>query len=90
MLRGYDYISEDTLRYFQFRLSEAPEDATFALNYAKEHAITPETQALVLNALRFKCGLLWAQLDALQHVYVNGHAGPGAWQPGVGMVAGAN
>jgi hypothetical protein len=26
------------------------------------------------------------QLDALQHVYVNGAAAPGAWAPGVALV----
>ncbi len=89
MVRGYDFITEDTLRYFQFRLSEAPEDAAFALDYAKEHATTVETQAMVLNALRFKTGMLWCQLDAIEHVYVNGGPAPGAWQPGIGMRADA-
>jgi len=85
MVRHYDYITEDTLRYFQFRLTEAPEDANFALAYAQEHATTPELQQLVLNALKFKTGMLWCQLDAIEHVYVNGNPSPGAWQPGVGM-----
>jgi pyrroloquinoline-quinone synthase len=25
--------------------------------------------------------VLWAQLDALWHAYVEGHVPPGAWQP---------
>ena len=85
MLKHYDFISEDTLRYFGHRLSEAPRDADFALDYVKRHATTPETQTLALEALRFKCGMLWSQLDALWHVYVDGHAFPGAWRPGQGM-----
>ena len=40
-------------------------------------------------ALRFKTGMLWCQLDAIEHVYVNGGPAPGAWQPGIGMRADA-
>ncbi len=85
MLKHYDFVSEDTLRYFGYRLDQAPRDADFALNYVKEHATTPETQEAALNALRFKCGMLWAQLDAIEHVYVNGNPCPGAWAPGTAL-----
>jgi pyrroloquinoline-quinone synthase len=34
-------------------------------------------------ALRTKCDILWAQLDALHHAYVEpGHVPPGAFVPG--------
>lgn len=82
MLAHYDFIDEDTLCYFRHRLSQAPRDADWALAYVKDHATTPETQEAALGALRFKCGMLWSQLDALTHVYVNGQPCPGAWQPG--------
>lgn len=82
MLEHYDFVSEETLRYFGHRLHEAPRDADFALDYVKRHAVTPEDQEAVLDALRFKCGMLWAQLDAIMHVYVNGNPCPGAWRPG--------
>lgn len=82
MLANYDFITEDILRYFGFRLSQAPKDADWALKYVKTHALTEEQQEQALDALRFKCGMLWTQLDALYHVYVNDHASPGAWQPG--------
>ncbi|MEM6906856.1 MAG: pyrroloquinoline quinone biosynthesis protein C, partial [Pseudomonadota bacterium] len=81
MLAHYDFITDEVLRYFTHRLSEAPRDADFALDYVKRHATTPETQEAALAALRFKCGMLWAQLDALEHVYVNGNPCPGAWAP---------
>ena len=84
MLANYDFISEGTLAYFGKRLTQAPRDADFALAYVKENARTAKEQAAVLDALRFKCNVLWAQLDALQHAYVE-HADqipPGAWQPG--------
>jgi len=82
MLANYDFISEKTLAYFNARLSQAPRDADFALAYVKREARTPEQQEAVLAALVFKCDVLWAQLDALYHAYVEpGHAPPGAFIP---------
>ena len=82
MLAGYPFITEDTLAYFTPRLTQAPRDVDFALGYVKEHADTPEKQALVLDTLRFKCDVLWAQLDALHHAYVTpGLIPPGAFRP---------
>ncbi len=83
MLAHYDFISEKTLAYFGKRMTQAPRDADFALAYVKEHARTPAEQEAVLDALRFKCDVLWAQLDALHHAYIGaGPVAPGAWQPG--------
>ncbi len=82
MLANYDFINEQTLAYFGKRLSQAPRDADFALDYVKREAHTPEQQAAVLAALTFKCDVLWAQLDALEHAYVTpGRIPPGAFQP---------
>ena len=86
MLEHYDFINKGVLRYFNHRLSEAPRDADFALDYVKRHAVTAEQQHQALEALRFKCGMLWSQLDAIEHVYVNGNPCPGAWQPGEALV----
>lgn len=85
MLKHYDFVSEDVLRYFGHRLSEAPRDADWALAYVKEHARTDAEQEAALAALRFKCGMLWCQLDAIHHAYVGNHPCPGAWRPGEGM-----
>jgi pyrroloquinoline-quinone synthase len=82
MLQNYDFISRDTLAYFTPRLTQAPTDVAFALAYGKEHADTPEKQAQVLDTLRFKCDVLWAQLDALHFSYVEpGLIPPGAFVP---------
>ena len=70
MLAHYDWITPDTLAYFTPRLTQAPKDSDFALAYVQEHARTPAEQQAVLAALRFKCDVLWAQLDALHHAYV--------------------
>jgi pyrroloquinoline quinone biosynthesis protein D len=36
----------------------------------RRHATTPETQRAVLDALIFKCSVLWTMLDVLYHAYV--------------------
>ena len=83
MLANYDFVSRDTLAYFDKRLAQAPRDADFALDYVKRHATTPELQTRVLGALTYKTDILWAQLDALHFAYVEpGLPPPGAWVPG--------
>jgi coenzyme PQQ biosynthesis protein C len=80
MLASYDFVTRDTLNYFNARLSQAPRDSDFALDFVKREARTPEQQEAVLGALIFKCDVLWAQLDALYHAYVQpGHVPPGAF-----------
>jgi pyrroloquinoline-quinone synthase len=82
MLRAYDFVDAGTLAYFTPRLTQAPQDVDFALGYVTREARTREQQEQVLAALRFKCGLLWAQLDALHHAYVSpGLPPPGAFRP---------
>jgi pyrroloquinoline-quinone synthase len=82
MLRNYNWITQDTLAYFTPRLTQAPKDVEFALAYVDEHATTRALQEQVLAALRFKCAVLWSQLDALAYAYVQpGHIPPGAFVP---------
>ncbi|MDP9065999.1 MAG: pyrroloquinoline-quinone synthase PqqC [Pseudomonadota bacterium] len=82
MLSHYDWIAPDTLAYFAPRLIQAPKDSDFALEFVKQHADTPARQQHVLAALRFKCDVLWAQLDALYFAYVApGLIPPGAFAP---------
>lgn len=70
------------LDYFDARLTQAPEDAEFALAWVIEHAPTAAEQELAIAALRAKCDILWAQLDALYFAYVSpGWSPPGAFQP---------
>jgi pyrroloquinoline-quinone synthase len=64
------------LDYFVARLDQAPEDAAFAIGYVYENAHTRQEQEKVIQALRDKCDILWAQLDALYFAYVQ----PG-WPP---------
>jgi coenzyme PQQ biosynthesis protein C len=83
MLANYDFISRETMSYFDKRPPQAQRDSDFALDYVKQHARTPEQQQQVLAALEFKCSVLWSMLDALAYAYVSpGHIPPGAFVPG--------
>jgi pyrroloquinoline-quinone synthase len=64
------------LDYFEARLHQAPEDAAFAIHFVHRHALTRADQEKVIQALRDKCDILWAQLDALYFAYVQP-----AWPP---------
>ena len=75
MRQHYPWL-ETGLAYFTARLTQAPEDAAFALAYVTEHAKTRAQQDLAVSALRTKCDILWAQLDAIYYSYVNP-----AWPP---------
>jgi pyrroloquinoline-quinone synthase len=82
MLEGYDFIGEQAMRYFRRRLDQADSDSDFALDYVKTHARTLQEQEACIEAVRFKCNVLWAQLDALHHAYVDpGLIPPGAFRP---------
>jgi pyrroloquinoline quinone biosynthesis protein D len=82
MLAHYDFLNPSVLAYFEKRLTQAPRDADFALDYVKTHAKTHAQQQAVLDALSFKCDVLWAQLDALNHAYVTpALPPPGAFFP---------
>ncbi|RCW20847.1 pyrroloquinoline-quinone synthase [Ciceribacter lividus] len=83
MLAKYDYVTEDILAYFKPRPVQASRDAEFALAYVLKHADTPQKQQTVIDALVFKCDVLWSMLDALEHAYgENGQIPPGAFDPG--------
>jgi pyrroloquinoline-quinone synthase len=70
------------LTYFDARLTQAPEDAQFALAWVTSHAATRTEQELAIAELRAKCDILWAQLDSLYFSYVTpGWPPPGAFVP---------
>jgi pyrroloquinoline-quinone synthase len=83
MLANYAYVTKETLAYFDKRPPQAKKDSDFALSYVKAHARTPTEQQAVLEALNFKCSVLWSMLDALYFAYVEpGWIPPGAFRPG--------
>jgi len=80
MRQHYPWLSGG-LDYFVARLDQAPEDAAFAIQFVYDHAHTREQQEKVVQALRDKCDILWAQLDALYFAYVQpGWPPPGAFR----------
>ena len=80
MRQHYPWLAS-ALDYFEARLTEAPEDAAFAIQYVFEHAATRAEQERIIQALRDKCDILWAQLDALYFAYVEpGWPPPGAFR----------
>ena len=69
------------LDYFEARMHQAPEDSKFATEYVYENARTRAEQERAIQALRDKCDILWAQLDALYFAYVQpGWPPPGAFR----------
>ena len=77
--RHYPWL-ESGLAYFKARLTQAPEDASFTLNWVTREATTRAQQESIVGALRRKCNILWAQLDALYYAYVQpGWPPPGAF-----------
>ncbi|MFC7053034.1 pyrroloquinoline-quinone synthase PqqC [Hansschlegelia quercus] len=80
MLENYDFITPETLAYFNKRPVQAKRDSDFALDYVKRYATTPELQRAAIGALEFKCSMLWAMLDALEHAYLYAKPWPDAFQ----------
>jgi coenzyme PQQ biosynthesis protein C len=79
--KHYPWLSGG-LDYFTARLEQAPEDAASAFEYVAQNAHTREQQERAIAALRAKCDILWAQLDALYFAYVQPKwAPPGAFVP---------
>jgi len=79
--RHYPWLSGG-LDYFEARLDQAPADAQFAFQFVADHARTYAEQQKAIQALREKCEILWAQLDALYYAYVQpGWPAPGAFRP---------
>jgi len=81
MLENYDFIDDKVMAYFKRRLTQAPRDADFALQYVLKNARTRDEQEACVEAVRFKCNVLWVQLDALYNAYVAGNIPPGVFRP---------
>jgi pyrroloquinoline-quinone synthase len=63
--RFYPWVKPSGLDYFKGRLTQAPRDSGEALKLTLDHCVTHEMQQAALDALQFKCDLLWAMLDAI-------------------------
>lgn len=65
----YPWIDRAGLAYFQSRLTQAPQDSDIALKLVLNYCQTPEDQRRSVDALRFKCDVLWVQLDAIEKAF---------------------
>lgn len=65
----YTWIDPDGLQYFRNRLFQAPRDSEHALEVVVAHCRTPAEQDAAEAALSFKCDVLWAIMDAIDHAY---------------------
>jgi pyrroloquinoline-quinone synthase len=66
----YPWVKEEGLRYFRGRLTQASRDSDFCLALVLERCRTRDLQEQAVAALKFKCELLWAMLDAMHLAYI--------------------
>ena len=65
--RYYSWVDGAGLAYFRSRLTQAPRDATHALELVKRYCTTRTQQERAIAALVFKCDVLWSVLDTIHH-----------------------
>ncbi|MET7396873.1 pyrroloquinoline-quinone synthase PqqC [Dactylosporangium sp. NPDC005572] len=65
--RHYDWIKPDGLAYFETRIPVARSDSADTLDLVLTHCTTAQQQRSALAALRFKCDVLGAMLDAVDY-----------------------
>jgi pyrroloquinoline-quinone synthase len=67
--RWYPWIDSAGLAYFRARLDQAPRDCEHALEVVTAYCLTTESQARAVDALSFKCDVLWSLMDAIDKAY---------------------
>ncbi|MEU6715093.1 pyrroloquinoline-quinone synthase PqqC [Nonomuraea sp. NPDC046802] len=67
--RHYPWIDQEGLRYFQIRVSQGRQDSGEALGLVLDWAQSRSDQEKAVAALRYKCDVLWALLDAVDGAY---------------------
>ena len=65
--KHYTWIDPAGLAYMRARLTQAPRDSEHGLAIVLEYSKSRRQQERAVAALRFKCDLLWAQLDAIYY-----------------------
>lgn len=64
IVANYPWIDPAGLAYFRKRIPLAQRDAGVALSWVVAEATTPELEQACVDALRFKCEVLWSLFDA--------------------------
>jgi len=67
--RHYQWIEPGGLAYFRARLEQAPRDCEHALEVVTTHCLSEESQERAVQALSFKCDVLWSMMDAIDRAY---------------------
>jgi pyrroloquinoline-quinone synthase len=67
--RHYPWLDPAGLRYFRDRITAAPQEADQALELVVRAAATRDQQQRAVDALDFKCGVLWGLLDAVERAH---------------------
>jgi pyrroloquinoline-quinone synthase len=76
MRRQYPWIDPAGYAYFESRTSAAVSDAEVGLDLVLSHCRTRAAQNAAQDALAFKCDVLWALLDGIEHATTDQ-----AWDP---------
>ena len=67
--RYYPWIDGDGLAYFRARLTRPPATASTPWRSSPAHCLSAESQARAVDALSFKCDVLWSLMDAIDRAY---------------------
>ncbi|MQA61788.1 MAG: pyrroloquinoline-quinone synthase PqqC [Actinophytocola sp.] len=66
MLAHYDWIRQDDLSYFTKRIDAVSGEGEATLDIVLRYSKTREQQQAAIDALSFKCDVLWSMLDAIE------------------------
>jgi pyrroloquinoline-quinone synthase len=62
----YPWVKPEGLQYFHQRLNQAPRDVDHALSLVIRSVRSRHDQELAIDALNFKCDVLWSLLDSIE------------------------
>ena len=83
MLENYDFIDDKVMAYFKRRLVRRRATPNSRSNTSRRMRELGPSRTRAWPPCEFKCDVLWAQLDALNHAYVTpGVVPPGAFRAG--------
>lgn len=72
MLANYSWIAPGDLAYFTNRIDAVSGEGQATVDLVLRHCVTREQQDRAVEALSFKCDVLWSMLDAIEHAGVKG------------------
>jgi pyrroloquinoline-quinone synthase len=63
----YPWIDGEGYAYFEHRIPVVRADSEYTIGLVADHCLTRQDQEAAIAALRFKCDVLWAMSDAIEH-----------------------